>query len=129
MDYNVYKYIKGVGKVVTEAKISNIDIDKIVEEINNGIKTKDMAINLNVSVKELKQHIKDNGYIWRGSKYIKEEAKAIEEKIKVTYRINKELQRLVKLQSIIEDTDNSTIIEKAIDKYISAETKETLKRL
>lgn len=128
MDYNVYKYIKGVGKVVTEAKMSNIDIDKIVEEINNGIKTKDMAIKLNVSIKELKQHIKDNDYIWKGSKYIKE-TKAIEEKIKVTYRINKELQRLVKLQSIIEDTDNSTIIEKAIDKYISAETKETLKRL
>lgn len=34
---------------------------------------------------------------------------------------NKELQRLVKLQSIIEDTDNSIIIERAIESYVSKE--------
>lgn len=112
-----------------EKKKIYIDINKIVEEINNGIKIGDMAINLNVSAKELKKQIKDNGYMWRGCKYIKEEAKVIEEKVKVTYRINKELQRLVKLQSIIEDTDNSSVIEKAIGSYISEKTKETLERL
>lgn len=122
--------------------LTDMDILKdIIEPINNkAVKTKELAIQLNVSEKKLKDHIKANGYIWRGSKYIKvtenkssfddlKGAKRIgckvndtaAEKVKATYRIDKELQRLVKLQSIIEDTDNSTIIERAIKSYVSKE--------
>lgn len=120
--------------------LTDMDIHKdIIEPINSKeIKTKELAIQLNVSEKELKSHIKANGYIWKGSKYIeakepieklkgakrigcKVDDREVAEKVKVTYRIDKELQRLVKLQSIIEDTDNSTIIERAIESYISEE--------
>lgn len=122
--------------------LSDMDILKdIIEPINNkAIKTTELAEQLNITAKELKDHIKANGYIWRGSQYIKvaknkspfddlKGAKRIgckvddtaAEKVKVTYRIDKELQRLVKLQSIIEDTDNSTIIERAIESYVSKE--------
>lgn len=122
--------------------LSDMDILKdIIEPINNkAIKTVELAEQLNITAKELKDHIKANGYIWRGSQYIKaaenkspfddlKGAKRIgckvddtaAEKVKVTYRIDKELQRLVKLQSIIEDTDNSTIIERAIESYVSKE--------
>lgn len=121
--------------------LEDMDILKdIIEPINNkAIKTVELAGQLNITAKELKDHIKANGYIWRGSQYIKaaenkspfddlKGAKRIgckvnvtEEKVKVTYRIDKELQRLVKLQSIIEDTDNSTIIERAIESYVSKE--------
>lgn len=122
--------------------LTDMDILKdIIEPINNkAIKTTELAEQLNITAKELKDHIKANGYIWRGSQYIKatenkspfddlKGAKRIgckvddtaAEKVKVTYRIDKELQRLVKLQSIIEDTDNSTIIERAIESYVSKE--------
>lgn len=122
--------------------LSDMDILKdIIEPINNkAIKTTELAEQLNITAKELKSHIKANGYVWRGSQYIKatenkspfddlKGAKRIgckvndtaAEKVKVTYRIDKELQRLVKLQSIIEDTDNSTIIERAIESYVSKE--------
>ena len=122
--------------------LTNMDILKdIIVPINNkDIKTVELAEQLNITAKELKDHIKANGYIWRGSQYIKatenkspfddlKGAKRIgckvddtaAEKVKVTYRIDKELQRLVKLQSIIEDTDNSTIIERAIESYVSKE--------
>lgn len=122
--------------------LSDMDILKdIIVPINNKeIKTTELAEQLNITAKELKDHIKANGYIWRGSQYIKaaenkspfddlKGAKRIgckvddtaAEKVKVTYRIDKELQRLVKLQSIIEDTDNSTIIERAIESYVSKE--------
>ena len=122
--------------------LTNMDILKdIIVPINNKeIKTTELAEQLNITAKELKSHIKANGYIWRGSQYIKatenkspfddlKGAKRIgckvddtaAEKVKVTYRIDKELQRLVKLQSIIEDTDNSTIIERAIESYVSKE--------
>lgn len=121
--------------------LEDMDILKdIIEPINNkAIKTVELAEQLNITAKELKNHIKANGYIWRGSQYTKaaenkspfddlKGAKRIgckvnvtEEKVKVTYRIDKELQRLVKLQSIIEDTDNSTIIERAIESYVSKE--------
>ena len=122
--------------------LTNMDILKdIIVPINNKeIKTTELAEQLNITAKELKSHIKVNGYIWRGSQYIKatenkspfddlKGAKRIgckvddtaAEKVKVTYRIDKELQRLVKLQSIIEDTDNSTIIERAIESYVSKE--------
>lgn len=122
--------------------LSDMDILKdIIVPINNkDIKTVELAEQLNITAKELKDHIKANGYIWRGSQYIKvaknkspfddlKGAKRIgckvddtaAEKVKVTYRIDKELQRLVKLQSIIEDTDNSTIIERAIESYVSKE--------
>lgn len=122
--------------------LSDMDILKdIIEPINNKeIKTTELAEQLSITAKELKDHIKANGYIWRGSTYIKatenkspfddlKGAKRIgckvddtaAEKVKVTYRIDKELQRLVKLQSIIEDTDNSTIIERAIESYVSKE--------
>lgn len=102
------------------------DIQKdIIEPINRkDIKTKDMAIQLNISEKELKEYIKENGYKWRGSTYKKdneeqtEAKKEIIEKVKVTYRIDKQLQRLVKIQSIIEDTEQGTIIERAIKKYV-----------
>lgn len=122
--------------------LADMDILKdIIVPINNkDIKTVELAEQLNITAKELKDHIKANGYIWRGSQYIKvaknkspfddlKGAKRIgckvddtaAEKVKVTYRIDKELQRLVKLQSIIEDTDNSTIIERAIESYVSKE--------
>ena len=122
--------------------LEDMDILKdIIVPINNkDIKTVELAEQLNITAKELKDHIKANGYIWRGSQYIKatenkspfddlKGAKRIgckvddtaAEKVKVTYRIDKELQRLVKLQSIIEDTDNSTIIERAIESYVSKE--------
>lgn len=121
--------------------LEDMDILKdIIEPINNkAIKTVELAEQLNITAKELKNHIKANGYIWRGSQYIKaaenkspfDDLKGVkrigckvnvtEEKVKVTYRIDKELQRLVKLQSIIEDTDNSTIIERAIESYVSKE--------
>ena len=122
--------------------LEDMDILKdIIVPINNkDIKTTELAEQLNITAKELKSHIKANGYIWRGSQYIKatenkspfddlKGAKRIgckvddtaTEKVKVTYRIDKELQRLVKLQSIIEDTDNSTIIERAIESYVSKE--------
>ena len=123
-------------------ELEDMDILKdIIVPINNKeIKTTELAEQLNITAKELKDHIKANGYIWRGSQYIKvaknkspfddlKGAKRIgckvddtaAEKVKVTYRIDKELQRLVKLQSIIEDTDNSTIIERAIESYVSKE--------
>lgn len=123
-------------------ELEDMDILKdIIVPINNkDIKTVELAEQLNITAKELKDHIKANGYIWRGSQYIKvaknkspfddlKGAKRIgckvddtaAEKVKVTYRIDKELQRLVKLQSIIEDTDNSTIIERAIESYVSKE--------
>lgn len=118
-----------------EIQLKDIDIHTVVRNINEGVKTKDMAIQLDVPLKIMKEKIKEGGYKWLGSKYVLEakrkegKDKEVEEKVKVTYRINKELQRLVKLQSIIEDTDNSTIIEKAINSYISEETKATLKKL
>lgn len=109
-------------------ELKDMDIEKdIIEPINNKtVKTKELAIQLNLTEKALKSHIKDNGYVWKGSTYKKAiekpiEVKTVSEKVKVTYRIDKELQRLVKLQSIIEDTDNSTIIERAIEKYVSKE--------
>lgn len=138
-------YIMKNGADVMEVKKQMIDMDiikDIIEPINNKeIKTTELAEQLNITAKELKDHIKANGYIWRGSTYIKatenkspfddlKGAKRIgckvddrtaAEKVKVTYRIDKELQRLVKLQSIIEDTDNSTIIERAIESYVSKE--------
>jgi hypothetical protein len=114
--------------------LGDMDILKdIIEPINSKtIKTTELADKLNITTKELKEHIKANGYVWRGSQYTKAlngskrannkmDNKSIEQKVKVTYRIDKELQRLVKLQSIIEDTDNSTIIEKAIRSYVSKE--------
>lgn len=123
--------------------LTDMDILKdIIVPINNkDIKTVELAEQLNITAKELKDHIKANGYIWRGSQYIKAtenkspfddlkgakrigckvDDREIAEKVKVTYRIDKELQRLVKLQSIIEDTDNSTIIERAIESYVSKE--------
>ncbi|MEF3400130.1 hypothetical protein V4R14_04970 [Listeria monocytogenes] len=120
-----------------EIQLKDIDIHTVVRNINEGTKTKDMAIQLDIPLRIMKEKIKEGGYKWLGSKYVLESEikkkesndKVIEEKVKVTYRINKELQRLVKLQSIIEDTDNSTIIEKAINSYISEETKATLKKL
>lgn len=126
-------YIVRNGDDVMEVKnkVEYMDIIKdIIEPINNKeIKTIELAKQLNITAKELKGHIKENGYIWRGSKYIKDikdkstfnDLKGVKEKIKATYRIDKELQRLVKLQSIIEDTDNSTIIERAIESYVSKE--------
>nr|UVX52899.1 MAG: Transcriptional regulator, RHH-like, CopG [Bacteriophage sp.] len=41
-----------------------------------------------------------------------------QEKTKVTFRIDKELSRLIKLQAIVEDSTYSEIVEKAIEKYI-----------
>lgn len=125
------------------SKLKDIDILKdVIEPINNKtLTTEAIANKYDVSVKRLKEYIKFNGYIWRGVRYIsKDNIKKCEtkknakkkdttEKIKVTYNIDKELQKLVKLQSIIEDTDNSTIIEKAINSYVSEKTKETLKNL
>lgn len=113
----------------------NIDILKdVIEPINSKLmKTADIAMMLNISEKELKSIIKDHGYIWRGSKYIKSSANHISKKsvskIKTTYNIDKELAKLVKLQSIIEDVDNSKIIEKAIKKYVSDEAKTIAKKL
>lgn len=98
-----------------------------------------MAIQLKVSEKKLKQYIKNNGYVWKGSKYMKkEEVEAVAEvpiveiateKVKVTYRIDKELHKLIRLQAMIEDTDNSAIIEKAILNYVSDKAKEILKNM
>lgn len=138
-------YIMKNGADVMEVKKQMIDMDiikDIIEPINNKeIKTVELAEQLNITAKELKDHIKANGYIWRGSTYIKAtenkspfddlkgakrigckvDDREVTEKVKATYRIDKELQRLVKLQSIIEDTDNSTIIERAIESYVSKE--------
>lgn len=122
-------------------KNGKVDIQKdVIEPINRReIKTKDMAIQLKVSEKELKQYIKNNGYVWKGSKYMKkEEVEAVAEvpiveiateKVKVTYRIDKELHKLIRLQAMIEDTDNSAIIEKAILNYVSDKAKEILKNM
>lgn len=129
-------------------QLDKLDILKdIIEPINSkAVKTKELAIQLNVSDKELKKHIKDNGYVWLGSKYTKAKEsespfdrvkrvgckvddRFITEKVKVTYRIDKELYKLVKLQAIIEDTDNTEIIEKAIRSYVSEKAKEMLKQL
>ena len=122
-------------------KNGKVDIQKdVIEPINRReIKTKDMAIQLKVSEKKLKQYIKNNGYVWKGSKYMKkEEVEAVAEvpiveiateKVKVTYRIDKELHKLIRLQAMIEDTDNSAIIEKAILNYVSDKAKEILKNM
>ena len=123
-------------------RLDKLDILKdIIEPINSkAVKTKELAIQLNVSDKELKKHIKANGYIWLGSKYIKEtepgkklkapvKKKTATEKVKVTYRIDKELYKLVKLQAIIEDTDNTEIIEKAIRSYVSEKAKGMLEQI
>ena len=122
-----------------EQQLDSLDILKdIIEPINSKVvKTKDLAIQLNVSEKELKSHIKANGYIWIGSKYMKEIHKGTKlkvtkkevEKVKVTYRIDKELYRLVKLQAIIEDIDNTEVVEKAIRSYISDKAKGMLKQI
>ena len=134
-----------------EQQLDSLDILKdIIEPINNKtIKTKDLAIQLNVSEKELKNHIKANGYVWKGSTYTKAienkspfddlkgvkrigckvDDRATVEKVKVTYRIDKELYRLVKLQAIIEDIDNTEVVEKAIRSYISDKAKDMLKQI
>lgn len=134
-----------------EQQLDSLDILKdIIEPINSkAVKTKDLAIQLNVSEKELKSHIKANGYVWKGSTYTKVtenkspfddlkgakrigckvDDRATSEKVKVTYRIDKELYRLVKLQAIIEDIDNTEVVEKAIRSYISDKAKDMLKQI
>ncbi len=134
-----------------EQQLDNLDILKdIIEPINSkAVKTKELAIQLNVSEKELKSYIKANGYVWKGSTYTKAtedksslkdlkgakrigckvDDRAITEKVKVTYRIDKELYKLVKLQAIIEDVDNTEVVEKAIRSYISDKAKDMLKQI
>ena len=134
-----------------EQQLDNLDILKdIIEPINSKVvKTKELAIQLNVSEKELKSYIKANGYVWKGSTYTKAtedksslkdlkgakrigckvDDRAITEKVKVTYRIDKELYKLVKLQAIIKDVDNTEVVEKAIRSYISDKAKDMLKQI
>lgn len=134
-----------------EQQLDSLDILKdIIVPINNkDIKTVELAEQLNITAKELKDHIKANGYIWRGSQYIKAaenkspfddlkgakrigckvDDRATAERVKVTYRIDKELYRLVKLQAIIEDIDNTEVVEKAIRSYISDKAKDMLKQI
>lgn len=129
-------------EVKQNINLDSLDILKdIIEPINSKtVKTKELAIQLNVSERELKKHIKANGYIWLGSKYIKEvkaggelkvqgKKKVTAEKVKVTYKIEKELYKLVKLQAIIEDIDNTEVIEKAIRSYVSDKAKSMLKQM
>lgn len=131
-----------MGEVKENINLDSLDISKdIIEPINKKtVKTKELAIQLNVTEKALKSHIKANGYIWLGSKYIKEtkpgkklkapvNKEVATEKVKVTYKIEKELYKLVKLQAIIEDTDNTDIIEKAIRSYVSDKAKGMLKQI
>lgn len=138
-----------MGEIIKEQRLDEMDIlENIINPINRKeIKTKELAIKLDVTEKELKKHIKDNGYIWQGNKYIKEEdvEKKIKvqvdkeetegiygltgERVKVTYRIDKDLHKLVKIQAMVDETDNASVIEKAIMKYASEKAKGILNRM
>lgn len=131
-----------MGEAIKEKQLNELDIlQDIIEPMNSKtVKIKELAKNLGVSEYKLRSHIKDNGYIWQGNKYIKEtesgkkqkapeKGKEVEEKVKVTYRIEKELYKLVRFQAIIEDTDNTDIIEKAIRSYVSDKAKGMLEQL
>lgn len=126
--------------------IYSLDFMKdIIEPINSKkYRTKELAEHYNVSLAVLKQYIKDKGFRWVGSVYVqdgKDLTKVVKtvdtitateittEKKKVTYNINSDLYKLIKLQAIIEDIDSTEVVEKALRKYISPMAKEMLKQM
>lgn len=126
--------------------IYSLDFMKdIIEPINSKkYKTKELALHYNVPLALLKRYIKEKGFKWVGSTYVQDE-KAVNkvirtvdmlkatdittDKKKVTYNINSDLYKLIKLQAIIDDIDSTEVVERALRKYISPMAIEMLQQI
>lgn len=120
-------------------------MEEIIKPINSKqYKTKELAEHYNVSLAVLKQYIKDKGFRWVGSTYVKDGKditkikKTVDiitapgsttERKKFTCNINAEVYKLIKLQALIEDVDMVEVVEKAINNYVSSTAKEMLQQI
>lgn len=111
-----------------ERKKKTIPIDEIIELINNKKLTKKEACKRwNVSGKTFTRIIKDNGYIYNqtNKKYERiGQGEKPQDLFKITYLIPKELHKALKLQAVFESTTATEVIIKALEEYISDQTKD-----
>ena len=111
-----------------ERKKKTIPIDEIIELINNKKLTKKEACKRwNVSGKTFTRIVKDNGYIYNqtNKKYERVgQGENPQDLFKITYLIPKELHKALKLQAVFESTTATEVIIKALEEYISDQTKD-----
>ena len=111
-----------------ERKKKTIPIDEIIELINNKKLTKKEACKRwNVSGKTFTRIVKDNGYIYNqtNKKYERVgQGENPQDLFKITYLIPKELHKALKLQAVFAGTTATEVIIKALEEYISDQTKD-----
>lgn len=109
-----------------------MDLEKIVENINNGSTVKLEAEKINISDRTLQRNLKNAGYefVRKDKKYIKTPGAdapgdapkdlivSSQKSISRTYNIQEDTLKALKLKSVLENKDMSEIVNSALENYI-----------